>query len=292
MKFAGANVLVGSALSDPSQSAAVIPLGVPAAVGAVQGPGGYMDYLRAAAIGAPIAFPLAPFGCADPLFVAPNCSVNINFVLDYDHRQKMVGGSFIRDMHELKLGPKNVAPVFRVETSYEFNKPFNRSSAPTPFGEQEFGTPVLALDPSVNITESDVWSTMVGFDYFLWVPFWENQRRSIFTSFQFFNIHTVEPDNLLAQAPYAFANVVENQKFATVLWSVDLIEDQLFLEGLTIVDIDNDGLVHRQRADFNFFGDTFRPRLEWMHFSGRPERGPAGYFQSSDFIEASITVQF
>jgi len=292
VKFTGANVIIGSALNDPSAAAAVIPLDVNTAVGAIHGPGGYLDFLRAAAVGAPIAFPLAPFGCTNPLVGAPNCSVTPNFELDYNYRQKLVGASFTRDMTEFKFGPKDVAPVFRVELSYEFDKPFNRSVAMTPFGELATGSGVLTLAPSAVITRRDVQSTMVGFDYFLWIPFWETQRNSIFVSAQFFNIHTYNHENLLQQAPYAFWEVPHNQKFATLLWNTKLINDKLFIEGLTIVDFNNHGLTHRQRIDFNFFGDRIRPRLEWIYFHGRNQAGLLGLFRNSDLIEASVTVQF
>ncbi len=288
----GSNLIVGSALNNPVGSTA-IPLDVATTVGAAHAPGQYLDYLRSLPTG-PIAWPLGAFGCNDPAVAAPNCSLNLDFDLDYDYRQKMLGFSFTREMSELKLGPKNVSPVMRLEFAYEFDKPFNRAEVITPFGELETGTTALVIDPGQSIVERDQWSLMVGFDYFLWLPFWEDQRSSIFTSVQLFNIHTDGGDELLYQAPYSAsgARVPENHNYATFLWNVGLMQEKLFLEGLSIYDEDFDGFIHRQRIDFNFFGDKIRPRLEWVHVDGDAEQGVAGLFGNSDYVEASITVQF
>lgn len=288
----GADLLIGTALNDPAAAAAVVPLGVDAAIAATHGPGQYLDYLNGIASGTPIPFFLTGVGCADPLIANPDCSVNFNFDLDYDHRQKLVGGSVSRELKELPLGPKGVSPVLRFEMSYEFDKPFNVSRAQTPFGTTASGSTALVLDPSVAIVERDQWQTMVGVDYFLWVPFWESQNSSIFTSLQLFNIHTRNSDNLMQQAPYGFAEVNQDQNFATFLWNTDLDEGRLFLEGLAIKDFDNDGTVYRQRVDFNYFGDSIRPRIEWIHTAGRKEAGPIGLITDADLLEVSVTYQF
>ena len=296
VEFTGLDVVVGNAFSDPSQAVATVPLTLAESVGAIHGPGGYMDFLRSLTT-APgtVAFPLTAFGfdCADPLTGAPpDCSVNGNFDLNYDYRQKMVGFSMTRDMMELKFGRKDVSPVLRVEMTYEFDKPFNSNLVPTGFGSLESGTPALTTDPAVAIVERDVWSTMIGVDYFLWVPFWESQRKSIFTSLQFFNIRTEDADNLLAQAPYAFVGVPTNHNYLTFLWNLELMEERLFIEGLSIWDFENDGFIHRQRIDFNFFGNNIRPRFEWITASGDRGSVPAGLLRNSDIVELSLTVQF
>ena len=237
-------------------------------------------------------FPLLPFGCTDVLTGVPDCSVNGNFDLNYDYRQKMMGFSMTRDMMELKFGRKDVSPVLRVEMTYEFDKPFNSNLVPTGFGSLESGTPALTTNPAVAIVERDVWSTMIGVDYFLWVPFWESQRKSIFTSLQFFNIRTEDADNLLAQAPYAFVGVPTNHNYLTFLWNLELMQERLFIEGLSIWDFENDGFIHRQRIDFNFFGNNIRPRFEWITASGDRGSVPAGLLRNSDIVELSLTVQF
>ena len=299
--LAGANLVVGNFFGDEHNAAAVVPLDVPTTIGAVHAPGQYMDFIRSVAAGTPIAFPLEPFGCDNPLTPAAEgapCSVNANFNLDYDHRQKLLGFSFTRDIRELKLGPKQTTPVLRVEFAYEIDKPFNRSVAPIPAGfgtpgETESSAPVLLLAKSVAITESDVASLMLGFDYPLWIPGWDSQQKSIFTSVQFFNIHTFDADDgLLQQAPYSLSEVDEDAQFATLLWNMPIVNERLVLEGLLISDINNDGLVYRQRLDFNFFGNHWRPRIEVLSFSGDKETAPAGIFSNSDMIELSLTYQF
>ena len=292
--LAGARLVKGNFLGDEGNAAQVIPLTVGETIGAVHGPGGYLDFIRS---GGTDSFPLASYDCDNPLSVpvegAFDCSINANFNLDYDHRQKLLGFSFTRDIRELKLGPRQTTPVLRVEFAYEIDKAFNRSVAPTPFGETETSAPVLILDKSVAITESDVASLMLGFDYPLWIPGWEGQQKSIFTSVQFFNIHTFDADDgLLQQAPYSLSEVSKDAQFVTLLWNMPLINERLVLEGLMIRDVDNDGWVYRQRLDFNFFGDSWRPRIEVLSFSGDQETAPAGLFRNSDMIEVSLTYQF
>ena len=108
VEFTGMDVIIGNAFNDPTQALVTVPLDLQTSLGAIQGPGGYMDFLRSL-VTAPgsVAFPLAAFGCADILAGAmPNCSVNGNFDLNYDNRQKLVGFSMTRDMRELKWGRK------------------------------------------------------------------------------------------------------------------------------------------------------------------------------------------
>lgn len=288
----GGNLLIGSALNDPSAAAAVVELDQATVIGATHAPGQYLDFLNGLATGSPIPFFLEPFGCTDPTVGMPNCSVSFNFGLDYDRRQKLIGASFTREMRELELGPKKVSPVLRLETSYELDKPFNVSRGMTPFGTVASGSTALVLDPVAAIVERDQWQTMIGVDYFLWVPFWKSQQSSMFTSLQLFNIHTENSSSLMQQAPYAFAEVNKNQNFLTFLWNADLDDGKLFIEGLLIRDFDNHGTAYRQRVDFNYFGDNIRPRLELIHVTGRDEAGPIGLITDADIIEVSLTYQF
>jgi len=151
----------------------------------------------------------------------------------------------------------------------------------------------LAVIPSRAITKSDITSTMIGFDFPFWVPGWDSQEKSIFTSFQLFDIYTHDADKgLMVQAPYAFDTVQDHQNYSTFLWSLPLDSQRLILEGLMVRDFTNEGLMYRQRVDFNYFGDSWRPRLEWMHFSGNKESAPIGIFNNSDYVELSLTYQF
>ena len=315
VKMTGANIVVGNPLNNENLAAAVVPLDLATTIGAIHAPpGGYLTWLRSVGAGTPIAFPLSAGGlaplaalsggalpnCIDPVFgpgaaTDQPCSVNVNFDLDYDYRQKVVGFSFARDMSEFKFGPKRTSPTMRVEAAFEFSKPFNRSVAADPFipGATVSGSNALVVDPRAAITESNVLSTMLGFDYPLWVPGWDSQQKSIFTSFQFFNIHTADADKgLLQQAPYGFDTVDDNHQFVTFLWNMPIINERLIFEGLFIRDFENEGTFYRQRIDFQFFGNNWRPRLEWMFFDGEGENAPIGILDRSDFVEFSITYQF
>ncbi len=313
VEFTGANVVAGSALNNEAL-ATVVPLDLANATGAIHAPGGYLSWLRSVAAGSPIAFPLSNGGvaplsaisagaltnCIDPVFGGAErdipCSVNANFNLDYEHRQKVLGFSFGRDMAEFEFGPKDVSPTLRLEMAYEFNKPFNRSVAADPFvpGATVSGSNALVIAPSLAYTESDVLSTMIGFDYALWIPGWDTQMKSIFTSFQFFNFHTFDADDgLLQQAPYGFDTVSKDAQFVTFLWNMPVMHESLVFEGLFIRDVDNHGTFYRQRVDFQFFGSNLRPRLEWITYSGnKGQNAPIGILDQSDSIEFSLTYQF
>ncbi|HIL91243.1 MAG TPA: hypothetical protein EYG50_00600, partial [Cycloclasticus sp.] len=232
-----------------------------------------------------------PFGAVNGSALATGgtafCSVNANVELDYDYRQMLVGFTFTRDLADfMKFGRKNSSPSVRFEIAHEFDKPFNRSivvpvntvsipnllaedpttadpltltpgslEAPGTYVESGFGA--LAITPDQAITDSNVTSTMIGFDFPFWVPGWDSQQRSIFTSIQFFDIYTHEADKgLMAQAPYAFTTVEDHQNYMTFLWIAPLDNQRLVLEGLFIEDFTNDSTFYRQRVDFNYFGDS------------------------------------
>jgi hypothetical protein len=227
--------------------------------------------------------------------------------MDYDYRQMLVGFTFTRDLSDvMKFGRKNSSPSMRFEISHEFDKPFNRGivdpeAASSFLGGalnasakvDEGGSGALAVIPSRAITKSNVTSSMIGFDFPFWVPGWESQEKSIFTSLQIFDIYTHQADKgLMAQGPYAFSLVEDHQNYLTFLWSLPLDSQRMILEGLLIEDFTNDSTYYRQRVDFNYFGDSWRPRLEWMHFDARTESVPLGLLNNSDFVELSLTYQF
>ncbi|PWR20284.1 hypothetical protein, partial [Zavarzinia aquatilis] len=208
--------------------------------------------------------------------------------------RKLVGASYSRDMTELQWGPKEVSPVLRAEFSYEFDKPFNRAVATTMFGAKEEGTAALIVDPSRGVAERDQVSFMIGADYFLWLPFWETQDTSVFTSVQLFTIVTPNGEDLLFQAPYAAygAKLHQVQNYGTLLLSHTFDDGKLPVELLAVYDIQNQAVALRQRFDFNYFGDNIRPRIEIAHFEADPEQGVLGFAQQSDNVEFSLTLQF
>lgn len=318
----GATVQVGSGVNDPNAPGVVnMPvdhntlkaalwapdLTNPAATVSTAGnPSGYLPYLRGAAGKGPVTVsPLTELaGCADPVngTPGPDCSVSIDMELDYTYRQKVVGMSFARDMGDfISFGPKNTSPSIRMELSYEFDKPFNKSlvqpinpvtGQPYVPGQYEFGAVANFVSASTSVVKRDVTSLMLGFDYPLWIPGWDSQQKSIFTSFQWFNIHTEDADHLMAQAPYGSTEVEENQDYLTFLWNAPLDNQRLVLEGLLVKNLDADGTAYRQRVDFNYFGKSWRPRLEFMHLNGKVETAPAGLFRTQDYVELSLTYQF
>ena len=295
----GATLHVGSFINDPAASVANVPLGVPTTIGAIHAPGQYVDFLQSLAGGtaAPGDFPLIPFGCLDILNPGAGgfpCSVTANFELDYTERQKTVGFSFTRDMSQWKLGPKNVSPVLRFEFNHEFDKAFNRQVIEDPFipGQVAMGTPALIGTKADTVTHRDQISTMIGFDYNLWLGGWKRQRSSIFVTAQFFNIHTKDHENLMFQAPYALLDVEDNQQYATLTYTFGLRNDNVILDGLAVWDLSKDGFAYRQRVTFSAMGNQLIPRIEIGTFDGDTEEGLLALYKDSDYVEFSLTYQF
>ena len=301
VKMRDSTLFVGSAQHDPNEALLKVPLSQQLLETLVHAPGiGYLDAMRLTTGGllGTLGQLLGPaginaYGCSTGI-LPPLCSVTTNFDLDYKYRKKLVGATFTRDMVELAFGPKDVAPVFRMEASYEFDKPFNRYRVKTNTGGEAYGTDALISSVDNSVAFRDQISVMVGFDYFLWLPFWKNQESSIFTSFQLFNIITKDSKDLMFQSPYAaFGSKVHPvQTYASFLWWKALDDGRLYLEGLAAYDFQNEGFAYRQRVDFNYFGDHVRPRLEIIHYEGKTEQGLFGLYDNADAIEFSLTYQF
>lgn len=297
----GLNLLVGTSYNDPEQAIASVPLGQEASVLGTWGPGGYIDQIRGfgAVDGLPVVGEvlnnltgaLAPFGCTN-LVVIEGCSINFDLNLDYDYRQKVVAASMTREISEIAFGRKQVSPVLRVEASYEFDKPFNKQVTETGYVNEGIGSAALITLPENAISFSDQVGIMVGFDFPLWIPFWNSQRNSIFTSFQFFDFYTREHENKVYQAPYMFNELEKHQQYVSALWIGEFFNEMLVLEGLFVGDLSNDSLAYRQRIDFNFFGDFIRPRIEWLTFDSKREDGALGFVHDADQVEFSLTYQF
>lgn len=306
LALTGLDIVVGSSLNDPSKAITTLPFNAVQAEALAQGP--YLTSLRTSQ-GAndilglldPLVSPLLgnglsvdPIPCTNPLLSAVSCSVNLNFDLDYTNKQEIYGFSLIRDIAEIGFGPRDVSPVLRVEFTKENDKAFNRAIVINSLGIKEQGTTALVALPSNSITYRDQYSLMIGVDYFMWIPGWDSQRRSIFTSFQFFNIHTDNGEELFYQAPYSASGsrLPEDHNYATLLWNHGFFNEKLFFESLSIWDLDFKGYQHRARFDLNFFGDSIRPRIEWVYVDGEGEQGVIGIFDKADYVEASLTYQF
>ena len=295
----GSTLHIGSFINDPAASVANVPLGLPTTIGAIHAPGQYVDFLQSLAGGtaAPGDFPLIPFGCLDILNPGAGglpCSVTADFELDYTESQKTVGFSFTRDMSEFKFGPKKVSPVLRLEATYESDKAFNRQVIDDPFipGQVAKGTPALIGTKADTVTHRDQISTLIGFDYNLWLSGWKSQRSSIFVTTQFFNIHTKDHKNLMFQAPYALLDVDENQQYFTQTYTVGLRNDNVILDGLAVWDLSKDGFAYRQRITFSAMGNQLIPRIEIGIFDGKTEEGLLALYKDSDYAEFSLTYQF
>ena len=295
----GSTLHVGSFINDPAASVANVPLGLPTTIGAIHAPGQYVDFLQSLAGGtaAPGDFPLIPFGCLDILNPGAGglpCSVTADFELDYTERQKTVGFSFTRDMSQWKFGPKNVSPVLRLEVTHELDKAFNRQVINDPFIPGLFakGTTALIGTKADTVTHRDQISTLIGFDYNLWLSGWKSQRSSIFVTSQFFNIKTKDHKNLMFQAPYALLDVEENQQYFTQTYSFGLRNDNVILDGLAVWDLSKDGFAYRQRVTFSAMGNKLIPRIEIGTFDGDTEEGLLALYKDSDYVEFSLTYQF
>jgi len=308
----GGTLIVGNAYNDPSNSILNVPLTRQNSILATWGPGMYIQQLRAFSgtgsfnilglgglvnnltglLGNVISgVPLTPFACSN-IQVVGGCSVNFDFNLDYDYRQRVLGFSMTREMKEIGIGRKDVSPVIRIEAAIEKDKPFNNMVTMNQFTNQANGSAALIASPEAAISRSDQINIMLGFDFPLWVPFWKTQRNSIFTSFQFFNYYTVDHENKVYQAPYMFTELEKHQRYITFLWIGEFFKESLVLEGLVVWDISKESVAYRQRIDLNMFGDNIRPRIEWIHVHAEREEGALGFIHDADILEVSITYQF
>jgi len=305
LKLTGGEFVVGNPYFNQGQALAVQHLSVKAVEAAAN-----LALLPNVANG-PAVIQNGVFGAASGGACSVNlsCSLNADFDLDYRYRRDLIGFSYTRDMVELPMGPKAVSPVVRMEGSYEFNKPFNRSvvntvsypaalGAPAPANYSIAGTAsgsgALLIDPSRAVARRNQASAMVGFDYFLWLPFIQDQESSFFTSLQVFTVVTPNGKDLLFQAPYAAYMTTVNsiQNYVTLLVDKTFDHGRLGWNTLGVIDIQNHGRAVRQRLDFNYFGDNWRPRIELSHFDAAPERGVIGFMQHADNVEFSVTFQF
>ena len=295
----GSTLHIGSFINDPAASVANVPLDLPTTIGAIHAPDQYVDFLQSLAGGtaAPGDFPLIPFGCLDILNPGAGglpCSVTADFELDYTERQKTFGFSFTRDMSEWKFGRKQVSPVIRLEATYEFDKAFNRQVIADPFipGQVAIGTPALVGTKADTVTHRDQISTLLAFDFNIWVPGWTTQQSSIFVTSQFFNIHTKDHEGLLFQAPYALLDVDENQQYFTQTYAIGLFNEKLTLGGLAIWDLSKHAFAYRQRVDYAALQNKVLARMEIGTFSGDTEDGLLALYKQSDYVEFSLTYQF
>lgn len=305
LKLTGGEFVVGNPYYNQGKALAVQHMSVQAVEAAAN-----LALLPGVA-GGPAAVQNGVFGAASGGACSVNltCSLNADFDLDYRYRRDLVGLSYTRDMVELPMGPKGVTPVFRMEGSYEFYKPFNRAvvntqsypaalGAPAPANYfipgTAYGSGALLVDPSRAVAHRNQLSTMVGADYFLWLPFIPDQESSFFTSLQVFTIATPNGKSLLFQAPYAAYMTTVNsvQNYLTLLVDKTFDHGRLAWNTLGVIDIQNHGRAVRQRLDFNYFGDNWRPRIELSHFDAAPEHGVIGFMQHADNVEFSLTFQF
>lgn len=307
VKMTGSTLFVGNGYNDPTHALAAVPLTVAQTVTAVHG--AYIPFQRSG-MATGLGFQNFVFGALPPNIcsVAVPCSDSPSFDLDYHYRRDLIGASYTRDMVEMPLGPKGVTPVLRAEFSYEFAKPFNRStvawvSNPATVGlggvvpvtrGADPGFAGLISDPTNGIVRRDQTSLMVGADYFLWLPFWKDQESSIFTSFQVFTVHTPGGHDLLFQSPYAgYGGTVHTvQNYLTLLLDKTFDHGRLAVNTLGIGDPQNNAWALRQRFDFNYFGDHIRPRIELSHYQAHSEAGIIGFYTHASNVEASVTFQF
>lgn len=223
--------------------------------------------------------------------VPGGCSVVGNVDLDFGTRKKLIGATATREI-PIYFPPRGVAPVLRVEASYEFDKAFN--------------TPRLVAPDSVSTREHDFVSVMVGEDFFLWLPnsfyyipwvqqYLFYQPRGIFTSFQLFWFKVMGQgagfERVLFQSPYPDWKRPANEFWMTFLWFTDVYGDLIHLEGLNVYETAHSSYILRQRVDFKLFGDHFFPRLEVIHLEGRGDQ-VGGVFDSNDMVAIDLLYQF
>lgn len=222
-----------------------------------------------------------------PAGVPDGCSVVANVALDFEERKKLVGFTATRELSFLRIPPKSVSPVFRLETTYEFDAPFN--------------TVVLVAPDQQSVAHHDFWSSLVGLDFFLWFPdSWYGNavltnKRAVFTSFQVFVFRALGngpgDKRVIFRSPFIDWSRNTSERWLTFLWFTDVYKDLIHLEGLNIYQLDHLSFLVRQRADFRFFGDWVIPRIELIHIEGSGDQ-VGGLLRASSQLNFELTFQF
>lgn len=280
--------------------------GSPALVGGVPGTGCFATFPASVAVG--ILNPARPpygkqrenrlfninslcqigFNCSGLVlpFVPASAVADVDFLYPY---KRLMGVTLTRELSFLKLPPKDVSPVLRLESSYEFDKTFNT---------------VDIVNTSANsIVQHDFWSTLVGFDYFLWLPHWAygnfvlNRPHGIFTSFQMFLFKVMSDGHgvrqVLWQSPeVAWKRPRGGEYWFTFLWNTDVERELIHLEGLNIYQFAPESYVLRQRVLLNYFGDHFKPGLELGYMNGFQDAGLGGLLKRNSYVDTILIYQF
>jgi len=141
---------------------------------------------------------------------------------------------------------------------------------------------------------------MIGFDWPLrWK--WINSRKNVFTSGQFFHIHTLDypsgvdvtgtkisiaPD----ASPYPTWTIPEDHFYASLLLRTEYMNERLVPSILYVHDFHTDAYWSIVEVGYKI-GNHWRPMLRWLNAHG-PFQQSFGLYRDRDEIAVRIEYQF
>jgi hypothetical protein len=234
--------------------------------------------------------------------------LQLNFDQVYAYR-KLVGFTVNKELTAIRFR-KTTSPVLRVESLYEFDKPFQYE------GDHVGDMAWTGLNGNYKdcYKKKDQIRSMIGFDWNIYIrPL--NQRESFFFSSQFFVFYTRDQNGEFVNAPFYFTNKVkqetlpplppsrdskridpwrihQTQKFFSFLVNTNYFNKRLTPQVLYLYDMEEHA--HGLKAKINInIGSHWRPELGFMSWWGDTDTGKSfGLFQKNKQIYGKIKYQF
>jgi hypothetical protein len=234
--------------------------------------------------------------------------LQLNFDQVYDYR-KLVGFTVNKELTAVRFR-KTTAPVLRIESLYEFDKPFQYE------GDHVGDMAWTGLNGAYKdcVKMKDQIRSMVGLDWNIYIrPL--NQRESFFFSTQFFMFYTRDQEGQYVNAPFYFSNKVkqdvlpplppsrgsnrvdpwrihQTQKYFSFLVNTYYFNKRITPQVLYLYDFEEKA--HALKAKINFsYGSHWRPELGFMAWWGDTNTGKSfGLFQKNKQVYAKLKYQF
>lgn len=234
--------------------------------------------------------------------------LQLNFDGVYSWR-KIVGFTVNKELTSIRFR-KTTSPVLRIETLYEFDKPFQYE------GKHVGDMAWTGLNGNYRQYKKfkDQTRTMVGIDWNIYIrPL--NPRESFFFSTQFFLYYIRNQNGQYVNAPFYFRNNVkydplpplppsrdrkyidpwrihQTQKFFSFLVNTNYDNKRITPQVLYLYDMNEHA--HGLKAKINFnYGTRWRPEIGYMAWWGDHDTGKSlGLFQKNRQVYASLKYQF
>lgn len=235
--------------------------------------------------------------------------LQLNFDKVYGWR-RLIGFTLNRELTGINI-PGTASPVLRVETLYEFNKPFQYE------GRHAGDMAWTGLNPAFGSYKKmkDQLRMMVGFDWNVYLRFL-NQRESFFISSQFFLFYITDgKGGELVNAPFYFTRKVNNdilpplppsrdrsyiqpwrihrtQKYFSFLVNTHYDNKRIIPQALYLYDFEENASGLKAKLNLAY-GTHWRPEIGYMAWWGNKNTGKSfGLFEKNQQIYVKVKYQF